>query len=89
MNVMTGHSPNFESFCVIQLLNYSLSLHSYSINYIICRLNERSLQTVHTSKTSCFQGLPSKDGSVTISSRNLQMLATNMFNILKKSSCSM
>ena len=57
--------------------------HSRSMNNKINRLHERSLRIVHSDKTSSFEKLLEKDGSVNIHARNLQTLATEMFNVYK------
>ena len=53
------------------------------MNNKINRLHERSLCIVHSDKTSSFEKLLEKDGSVTIHTRNLQTLATEMFKVYK------
>ena len=46
--------------------------------WIINRLDERWLWIIYNDKTSSFADLLAKDGSVTIHTRNLQVLATEM-----------
>ena len=57
--------------------------HSRTMNNKINRLHERCLRIVHSDKTSSFEKLLEKDGSVTIHTRNLQTLATEMFKVYK------
>ena len=57
--------------------------HSRKLNNKINRLHERCLRIVYNDKTSSFEELLSKDGSVTIHTRNLQVLATEMFKVRK------
>ena len=57
--------------------------HSRTMNNKINRLHERCLRIVHSDKTSSFEKLLEKDGSVTIHTRNLQTLATEMFKVDK------
>ena len=57
--------------------------HSRTVNNKINRLYERCLRIIHSEKTSSFEKLLEKDGSVTIHTRNLQTLATEMFKVYK------
>ena len=57
--------------------------HSRAINNKINRLHERCLRIVHSDKTSSFKQLLEKDGSVTIHTRNLQSLTTEIFKVYK------
>ena len=57
--------------------------HSRTINNKINRLHERCLRIVYSDKTSSFENLLERDGSVTIHTRNLQTLATEMFKVYK------
>ena len=57
--------------------------HSRTMNNKINSLYERCLRIVHSEKTSFFEKLLEKDGSVTIHTRNLQTLATEMFKVYK------
>ena len=57
--------------------------HSHTINNKINRLYQRYLRIVHNDKTSSFEKLLHKDVSVTINTRNMQTLATEMFKIYK------
>ena len=53
------------------------------INNRINRLHERCLLMVHSDRTSSFEKLLEKDGSVTIHTKNLQTPAREMFKIYK------
>ena len=57
--------------------------HSRLINNKINRLHEKCLCIVYSDKTSSFEELLEKDGSVTIHTRNLQVLATEMFKVYR------
>ena len=54
------------------------------MNNKINRLHERRLRIVHSEKTSPFEILLEKDGSVTIHTRNLRTLATEIFKCLQE-----
>ena len=58
--------------------------HSRTMNNKINRLHERCLRIVYSDKTSSFEKLLEKSGSVTIHTRKLQTLATEMFKVYKK-----
>ena len=47
----------------------------------INRVHERCLCIIYSDKTSSFEKLLEKDGSVTIHTRNFQTLATEMFKV--------
>ena len=47
----------------------------------INRLRERCLRIIYSDKYSTFETLLEKDGSVSVHSRNLQILATEMYKI--------
>ena len=49
------------------------------MNNKINRLHEKCLRIVYSDKTSSFEELFDKDGSVTIHTRNLKVLATEIF----------
>ena len=53
------------------------------MNNKINRLHEKCLGIVYSDKTSSFEKLSDKDGSVTIHTRNLQVLVTEMFNVYR------
>ena len=53
------------------------------MNNKINRLHEKCLGIVYSDKTSSFEKLLDKDGSVTIHTRNLQVLVTEMFNVYR------
>ena len=57
--------------------------HSRTMNNKINRLHERCLRIVYSDKTSSFENLLERDGSVTIHTRNLQTLATETFKVYK------
>ena len=57
--------------------------HGRTMNNKINRLYERCLCIAFSDKTSSFEKLLEKDGSVTIHTRNLQTLATEMFKVYK------
>ena len=56
--------------------------HSRQINHKINKLHERVLKIVCNDHFSSFEELLSKDKSVTVHQRNLQILATEMYKIL-------
>ena len=56
--------------------------HSRQINHKIKKLHERVLGIVYNDHFSSFEELFSKDKSVTVHQRNLQILATEMYKIL-------
>ena len=53
------------------------------MNNRINRLHEKCFRIVYSDKTSFFEELLDKDGSVTIHIRNLQVLATEMFKVYR------
>ena len=53
------------------------------MNNKINRLHERCLRIICSNKTSSFEKLLEKGGSVTIHTRNLQTLATEIFKVYK------
>ena len=53
------------------------------MNNKINRLHEMCLRIIYSEKTSSFEKLFEKDGSVTIHTRNLQTLAKEMFKVYK------
>ena len=55
--------------------------HSRLNNRKINRLHERCLRIIYNDKTSSFESLLEKDGSVSIHKSNLQVLATEIFKI--------
>ena len=58
--------------------------HSSTNNNKINRLYERSLRIVYNDKQSSFNELLEKDGSVSIHMRNIQILATEMYQLINK-----
>ena len=57
--------------------------HSRLMNNKINRLHEKCLRIVYSDKTSSFEEFLDKGGSVTIHTRNLQVLATEMFKVYR------
>ena len=55
--------------------------HSRTLNSKINRIQERALRIVYNDRTSTFSELLTKDNSVTVHSRNLQVLATEMYKV--------
>ena len=55
--------------------------HSRTINNNINHLHERYLRVIYNDKISSFKELLETDGPVPIHSRNLQILATEMFKV--------
>ena len=56
--------------------------HSRERNNQIYRIHERALRIAYRDKTSSFQDLLNKDGSVSIHHRNVQALATEIYKFL-------
>ena len=57
--------------------------HSRIINNKINRLHERCLRLLYGDKSSSFEKLLEQDKSVTIHTRNLQILATKIFKVYR------
>ena len=57
--------------------------HSRSMNSRINRLHETCLRIIYSDKSSSFEELLQKDESVTIHVKNIQKLATEMFEVFK------
>ena len=57
--------------------------YSRIINNKINRLHERCLRLLYGDKSSSFEKLLEQDKSVTIHTRNLQILATEMFKVYR------
>ena len=55
--------------------------HNRTTNRKINRLHERCLRTIYNDKQSSFKMLLEKDSSVSIQDKNIQCLATEMYNI--------
>ena len=53
------------------------------MNIKITRLHERCLRIIYNDKMSSFADLLAKDGSATIHTRNLQVLAIEIFKVRK------
>ena len=60
--------------------------HSRITNNKINRLHERCMPLIHGDKTSSFEELLEQDKSVSTHTRNLQMLATEMFKVYRSMS---
>ena len=60
--------------------------HSHIINNKMNRLHESFLRLLYGDKWSSFEKLLEQDKSVTIHTRNLQILATEMFKVYRKCS---
>ena len=56
--------------------------HSRECNNRINRVHERALRIAYKDRTSSFQELLNKDGSVTIHHKNLQVLATEIYKFI-------
>ena len=57
--------------------------HSRLMNTKINRLHEKCLRIVYSDKTLSFEELLEEDGSVTIHTRNIQVLATEMIKVYR------
>ena len=60
--------------------------HSHITNNKINRLHERCMRLIYGDKTSSFEELLEQDKSVSIHTRNLQMLAAEMFKVYRSMS---
>ena len=58
--------------------------HSCKNNTKINNVHEKFLRLIYSDKTSSYEELLEKDGLVSISNRNLQVLATEMYNVKNK-----
>ena len=56
--------------------------HSRGLNNRINNIQERALRIVYSDKTSSFDDLLVKDGSVTVHARNIQLLATEIYKVI-------
>ena len=68
-----------NSFFKSQFSPLVLICHNRTINNKIHHLHERCLRVIYSAKISLFKELLERDGSVPICSRNLQILAIEMF----------
>ena len=68
-------SPQFN-YCPLIWMN-----HSRTLNNKINRIHERSLRVVCNDKNFTFKELLDKDKAVSIHTRNLQILVTEMFKV--------
>ena len=57
-------------------------LHSRTLNNQINRIHERALCIVYKDYAAPFDKLLSRDGTVTVHERNIQILATELFKIV-------
>ena len=57
--------------------------HSRMINNEINRLHERCLDLLYGKKSTSFEKLLEQDKSITLHTRNLQILATEMFKVYR------
>ena len=64
------------SYCPLTWMN-----HSRTLNNKINRIHERSLRVVCNNKNFTFKELLDKDKAVSIPTRNLQILVTEMFKV--------
>ena len=73
-----------KAFVSSQFAYYPLiwMFHSKQINHKINKLHERALRIVYNDHFSSFKELLSKDKSITVYQRDLQILATEMYKIL-------
>ena len=75
-----------ESIClfIVYILLSNLEFHSRHITHKINKLHEKALRIVCNDHFSSFEELLSKDKSVTVHQRNLQILAIVIYNILNR-----
>ena len=57
--------------------------HSRIINKKLNRLHERCLRITYCEKQSSFEELLEKDSSASINERNIQILATEIYKVIK------
>ena len=57
--------------------------HSRKLNNRINKIHERALRLVYEESNATFEELLTKDGAVTIHERNIQMLAIEMYKVIK------
>ena len=74
---------NYECFFYSQFNYYPLAwmFHSRKLSNKINRLHEWCLRIIYKNSSSTFERLLTKDNSVSIHDRNLQVLATEMFKV--------
>ena len=75
-----------NSFFNAQFKNYPLiwMLHSRKNNNKVKHLHERCLRLIYSDKNSSYENLLEKDNSVSISDKNIQALAIEMFKVKHK-----
>ena len=76
--LMNSFFTSYFNYCPLTWM-----CHSRAMNNKINRLQERCLHIMYSDKTSFFEKLLENDGSVTIQTRNLRTLATEMFKVYK------
>ena len=81
--LMNGFFKSQFNYCTLVWM-----CHSRINNAKINRLHERCLRIIYNDKTSLFENLLEKNGSVSINNRNFLVLATEMFKINKAISSS-
>ena len=57
--------------------------HSRKLNNRINKIHERALRIVYEESNATFEEILTKDGAVTIHERNIQMLAIEMYKVIK------
>ena len=67
------------SYCLLAWM-----CHSRTLNNRIKKLHERCFRVTYNDKKSTFQKLLDKDKSVSIQNQNLQVRATEMYNVAKR-----
>ena len=76
--LMNSFSWSYSSYCPLVLM-----FHSRNMNNKKYRLHERCLRIVYNDKTSTFENLFVRDRSASVQIRNLPILATEMFKVLR------
>ena len=74
--VMKAFISSQFSYCSFTWIN-----HSKTLNNKVNRMHERSLRVVYNYKNFTFKELLDKDKAVSIHTRNLQILVTEMFEV--------
>ena len=84
----TARKNNYEIFCNVSVwvLPVILMFHNRRLNNKIDSIHERALRITYQDYISTCQELLNKDNSVSTHHRNLQVLATEMFKIHRRSS---
>ena len=76
--VMNSFFWSHSSYCPLVLM-----FHSRNISNKKYRLHERCLRIVYNDKKSTYENLFLRDRSASVQIRNLQILATEMFKVLR------